>query len=114
MLQDTASIDRNVMHDVQRLVLDSQSMDDLCCKLAHYWDADEQGLQTAAMEWKERASTRKTRSDRAMRLLQFGQRRAEGFSDDALDTSHDEAIRKSRQIKLELLVEQIAEKVFPI
>jgi hypothetical protein len=111
MLHSTTSVGREVMQDVQRMITDSETMDELCKKLAQYWGADEQALQTAAVEWKERASTRQARADRASRMLQLGRR----WSGEASkQTSQEDTIRESRQIKLELLVEQIAAKVFPI
>ena len=108
-------IDCEVMLHVQRMVLDSKTIDELCGKLAQYWDADEHGLQLAMMEWKERSATRQARAEHANRLLQWGKQRT---PDPTRDRSSDEveqegALQQSRQIRLELLVEQIAEKVFP-
>jgi len=101
MLHGTTSVDPDVMQDVQRMVIDSQNIGDLCGKIARYWGVDDERLQTAAMEWRERTATRQVRAERANRLLQ-------------LETEQEEAFRASRQIKLELLVEQIAERVFPV
>ena len=111
MLHDTTSIGQDVMQDVRRIVSDSQSLDDLCGKLAQYWGADELGLQMAAMEWKERTATRPARAAKAQRLLQLGKMwpSVNGHP----DQEAEEAMRTSRQIRLEILVEQIAEKVFP-
>jgi hypothetical protein len=111
MLHDATSIGQNVMQDVRRMVNDSQTLDDLCSKLARYWDADELGLQMAAMEWKERVETRPARAARAQRLLQLCKLRpsADGYP----DGKAEDVLRDSRQIRLELLIEQIAEKVFP-
>jgi hypothetical protein len=111
MLHGVMSEGREVMQDVRRLVNDSESMDDLCSKLAQYWNADELGLQVAAMEWKERASSRQARAQRANRLLQLGKQWPSGNA--TSESEQDDMLRKSRQMRLELLVEQIAEKVFP-
>jgi len=115
MRHGITGIDCEVMLHVQRMVIDSKTIDELCGKLAQYWDADEYGLQLAMMEWKERSSTRQARAEHANRLLQLGKQRTpdprpEGCS---REMEQEWALHESRQIRLELLVEQIAEKVFP-
>jgi hypothetical protein len=111
MLHETTSIGQDAMQDVRRIVNDSQTLDDLCGKLAQYWGVDELGLQMAAMEWKERTATRPARAAQAQRLLQLG--KMWPSVDGHPDSEAEGALKTSRQIRLELLIEQIAEKVFP-
>ena len=110
MLHGVTSEGREVMQDVSRLVNESASMDDLCSKLARYWNADELGLQIAAMEWKERTSSRQDRAERANRLLHLSKLSPINGTN---GVEQEEMLRKSRQMRLELLIEKIAEKVFP-